>query len=391
VSNGICYRLYSEEDFNSRPAFTDPEIVRTNLAAVILQMLHLRIGDIRSFPFVDPPDNRMISDGFKLLEELQAVNGSGKLTTLGKKLVSVPLDPRFARMIMQAAEIGSLSEVMIITSGLSIQDPRERPADKQQAADQAHAQWRDPDSDFMSLLNVWRHFETKRQELSGNQYSKYCRANYVSFLRMKEWRDLHHQVHSACRALKFKENQKPAEYAAIHQALLSGLLGQVGIREDKWEFAGTRNRKFFIFPGSGLSKKPPKWVMAGSLMETAKQYALNVAKIDSDWLAPLAAHLVKKNLQCTVLSNEIRAGDRQRAPDLIWPQYCRRQKHSLRQYSTSGSAADIYTAGTGGRGLSGQRQLLPEKPAHGRRASGIGRPLSPPGPVSRTKSHLQLL
>ena len=294
VSNGICYRLYSEEDFNNRPAFTDPEIVRTNLAAVILQMLHLRIGDIRSFPFVDPPDNRMISDGFKLLEELQAVNGIGKLSTLGKKLVSVPLDPRFARMIMQAAQIGSLSEVMIITSGLSIQDPRERPADKQQAADQAHAQWRDPDSDFMSLLNVWRHFEAKRQELSGTQYSKYCRANYVSFLRMKEWRDLHHQVHSACRGLKFKENQKPAEYAAIHQALLSGLLGQVGIREDKWEFAGTRNRKFFIFPGSGLSKKPPKWVMAGSLMETAKQYALNVAKIDSDWLAPLAAHLVKK-------------------------------------------------------------------------------------------------
>ena len=248
VSNGICYRLYSEEDFNNRPAFTDPEIVRTNLAAVILQMLHLRIGDIRSFPFVAPPDNRMISDGFKLLEELQAVNSSGKLSPLGKKLVSVPLDPRFARMIMQAAQTGSLAEVMIITSGLSIQDPRERPADKQQAADQAHTQWRDPDSDFMSLLNLWRHFEAKRQELPGNQYSKYCRSNYVSFLRMKEWRDLHHQVHSACRALKFKENQKPAEYAAIHQALLSGLLGQVGIREDKWEFAGTRNRKFFYLP-----------------------------------------------------------------------------------------------------------------------------------------------
>jgi ATP-dependent helicase HrpA len=294
VSHGICYRLYSEDDFNRRAEFTDPEIVRTNLAAVILQMLHLRIGDIRDFPFVDPPDNRMISDGFKLLEELQAVNAHGKLSALGKKLVSIPLDPKFARMIMQSAQVGSLREVMIITTGLSIQDPRERPADKQQAADQAHAQWRDADSDFMSLLNLWHHFEAKRQTLSANQYGKYCRANYVSYLRMKEWRDLHHQVHSACRGLQLPENSKPADYATIHQALLSGLLGQVGIRQDKWEFAGTRNRKFFIFPGSGLSKKPPKWVMAAALMETAKQYALTVAKIDSDWLEPLAAHLVKK-------------------------------------------------------------------------------------------------
>ena len=294
VSDGICYRLYEEEDFNNRPEFTDPEIVRTNLAAVILQMLHLRIGDIRNFPFVEPPDSRMISDGFKLLEELQAVDGNGKLSSLGKKLVSIPLDPRLARMVFEAGKNGSLAEVMIITSGLSIQDPRERPADKQQASDQAHAQWRDEDSDFMSLLNLWQHFEAKRQELSGNQYSKYCRVNHVSFLRMKEWRDLHHQVHSACRALKLTDNQKPAEYTAIHQSLLSGLLGQVGICEDKWEFLGTRNRKFFIFPGSGLSKKPPKWVMVGSLMETTKQFGLNAAKIDSDWLESLAAHLVKK-------------------------------------------------------------------------------------------------
>ena len=314
VSNGVCYRLYEEDDFNNRPEFTDPEIVRTNLAAVILQMLHLRIGDIRNFPFVDPPDSRMISDGFKLLEELQAVDSRGKLTKLGRQLVSIPLDPRLARMIFEASKNGSLTQVMIITTGLSIQDPRERPADKQQAADQAHAQWRDQSSDFMSLLNLWQHFENKRQELSSNQYSKYCRAHYVSFLRMKEWRDLHHQVHSACRALKLTENQKPAEYAAIHQALLSGLLGQVGIREDKWEFLGTRNRKFFIFPGSGLSKKPPKWVMVGSLMETAKQYGLNAAKIDSDWLEPLAAHLVKKTYSAPFYhqkSGQVMAKERQ--------------------------------------------------------------------------------
>jgi len=295
VAEGICYRLYSEEDFQGRPEFTDPEIVRTNLAAVILQMLQLRIGDIRSFPFVDPPDPRLISDGFKLLEELQAVTSDGKLTHLGKRLVTIPLDPRFARMLLEAADNGCLAEVMIITSGLSIQDPRERPADKQQAADQCHRQWQEPNSDFLSLLNVWRHFEQQRQQLSSNQFSRYCKANYISYLRIREWRDLHHQVHTACRGLKLSYNSQPAEADAVHRSLLSGLLGQVGILQDKWEFLGTRNRKFFIFPGSGLSKKPPKWVMAGSLMETSKQFALTVAKIDSDWLEPLAAHLVKKS------------------------------------------------------------------------------------------------
>ncbi|MDB9969827.1 ATP-dependent RNA helicase HrpA [Porticoccaceae bacterium] len=295
VADGVCYRLYSEEDFQGRPAFTDPEIIRTNLAAVILQMLHLRIGDIRNFPFVDPPDQRMISDGFKLLEELQAVTQDDKLSSLGKRLVNIPLDPRFARMLLESANNGCLAEVMIITTGLSIQDPRERPADKQQAADQSHKKWQEPNSDFVSLLNLWRHFEEQRQNLSGNQYSRYCKSNHVSYLRMREWRDLHHQVHTACRGLKLTSNTEPAEQDAIHRSILSGLLGQVGILQDKWEYLGTRNRKFFIFPGSGLSKKPPKWLMAGSLMETTKQFALTVAKIDSDWLEPLAAHLVKKS------------------------------------------------------------------------------------------------
>jgi ATP-dependent helicase HrpA len=314
VSEGVCYRLYSEEDFQGRPEFTDPEIVRTNLAAVILQMLHLKIGDIRSFPFVDAPDQRMISDGFKLLEELQVVTANGKLTPLGKRVVNIPLDPRFARMLIEAAKNGCLSEVMVITTGLSIQDPRERPADKQQTADQSHKKWQEPNSDFISLLNLWRHFEEQRQQLSGNQYSRYCKANYVSYLRMREWRDLHHQVHSACRALKLTDNSKPAEADDIHRSLLSGLLGQVGILQDKWEFLGTRNRKFFIFPGSGLSKKPPKWVMAGSLMETSKQFALTVAKIDSDWLEPLAAHLVKKTYSepfYSIKSGQVMASERQ--------------------------------------------------------------------------------
>ena len=295
VADGVCYRLYQAEDFEARPAFTDPEIVRTNLGSVILQMLHLRIGDIRDFPFIDPPDSRLISDGYKLLEELQAVNSAGKMTPLGKKLVSLPVDPRLARMILESSNNGSLNELIVIASGLSIQDPRERPGEKQQAADVAHKQWQDSESDFISLLNLWAHFEEKRQSLSTNQFSKYCRSQFVSYLRMREWRDLHRQLHSACRTLKLKDSEKPAEYAAIHQSLLSGLLGQVGIREDKWEFLGTRNRKFFVFPSSGLSKKPPKWVMAGSLMETTKQYALNVAKIDPEWLESLASHLVKKS------------------------------------------------------------------------------------------------
>ena len=240
--------------------------MRTNLGSVILQMLHLRIGDIRDFPFIDPPDSRLISDGYKLLEELQAVNSAGKMTPLGKKLVSLPVDPRLGRMILESSNNGSLNELIVIASGLSIQDPRERPGEKQQAADLAHKQWQDSESDFISLLNLWAHFEEKRQSLSTNQFSKYCRSQFVSYLRMREWRDLHRQLHTACRTLKLKDSEKPAEYAAIHQSLLSGLLGQVGIREDKWEFLGTRNRKFFVFPSSGLSKKPPKWVMAGSLM-----------------------------------------------------------------------------------------------------------------------------
>jgi ATP-dependent helicase HrpA len=294
VQKGVCYRLYTEEDFIARAEYTDPEIIRTNLAAVILQMMHARLGDIRDFPFIDKPDSRMINDGYKLLEELQAVDKKGALTPLGKSLVSIPLDPKFARMLIEASKLGALTELMIVTSGLSIQDPRERPADKKQAADLAHKPWRDEQSDFMTLLNIWQHFEEKRQTLSRNQFAKYCRANFISPLRMKEWRDLHHQVHGACRGLGFVDNKQAADYQSIHCALLSGLLGQVANRQDKWEFLGTRNRKLFIFPGSGTSQKPPKWIVAGSLMETAKQYALNVAKIEPVWLPSLAAHLVKK-------------------------------------------------------------------------------------------------
>ena len=314
VSDGICYRLYTEDDFNARPEYTDAEIVRTNLASVILQMLHLKIGDIRQFPFIDPPDSRLINDGYKLLQELQAVTAGGKLTALGRQLVTLPVDPRFARMIIEGSAAGSLNEVLIVTSALSIQDPRERPSDKLQAADLAHQQWQDKDSDFITLVNLWRHFEQKRQDLSTGQFSKYCRSQFVSYLRMREWRDLHHQLHNACRSLKLNDNHQAADYETFHQAILSGVLGQIGVREDKWEFLGTRNRKFFVFPGSGLSKKPPKWIMAASLMETNKLYALNVAKIEPLWLESLASHLVKKSHSepfYNVKSGQVMARERQ--------------------------------------------------------------------------------
>ncbi len=295
LADGVCIRLYSEEDFNNRPAFTDPEIVRTNLAAVILRMLHLRIGDVRDFPFVDAPDRRLINDGYNLLAELGAVDAKNHLTDLGRQLSRLPVDPRLGRMLLAAERNGSLREVLVIVAALSLQDPRERPAEHRQAADEKHRQWRDQESDFLSLLNLWQHFEQKRQELSGNQFSKYCHQQFVSYLRMREWRDLHHQLHLSCRELGLRTGQLAADYAAIHRALLSGFLSQVGVRQPDREYQGTRNRKFYIFPGSGLFKKSPAWIMAAELLETSRLYAHNVARIEVDWLPELAAHLVRKS------------------------------------------------------------------------------------------------
>jgi len=318
ISEGVCFRLYSEEDFLGRPEFTDPEIIRTNLASVILQMLHLRIGDIRDFPFVEAPDQRLINDGFNLLQELQAVNSKGELTAIGHQLCRIQADPKMGRMLLAASKEGALREVLVIVSALSVQDPRDRPTDKQQAADEKHRQWQDKESDFLTLLNMWQHFEEQRQELSRNQFEKYCKQNFVSPLRMREWRDLHHQLHSACRGLKLSENKQPASYEAIHRSLLSGLLGQIGYqrtaeendsgkggvdkengkqvnRRGSNEFSGARNRKFYVFPGSGLNKKPPKWLMAAEMIETSRLFSHYNAKIEPDWLPSLASHLVKKS------------------------------------------------------------------------------------------------
>ncbi|GAA5524068.1 hypothetical protein Maes01_00621 [Microbulbifer aestuariivivens] len=295
VSAGVCVRLYEERDFEQRPEFTDAEILRTNLAAVILQMLQLRIGDIRDFPFVDPPDPRLINDGYKLLQELQAVTAGGKVTPLGRALSRLPLDPRLGRMLLAAGDNNSLRELLIIVSALAVQDPRERPAEKRQAADEKHRQWQHEQSDFLSYVQLWDAFEEQRQALSQNQLRKWCQKNYLSWLRMREWRDIHHQLRIAARELKLKEHPEAATYEAVHRSILPGLLGNIGVRDENKEFLGCRNRRFHIFPGSGQFKKPPRWVVAAQLLETSRLFAHTVAKIEPDWVQAVSEHLVKRS------------------------------------------------------------------------------------------------
>nr|WP_287148265.1 ATP-dependent RNA helicase HrpA [Halomonas sp.] len=311
IAEGVCIRLYDEEDFLSRPAFTDPEIQRTNLASVILSMLALKLGNIEDFPFVDPPDGRFVKDGFRLLFELGAVNDKQQLSALGRKLAKLPIDPRLARMVLAGAERGSLREVLIVVSALAIQDPRDRPADKRQAADQAHQRWHDPDSDFVALLNLWHGIENAREALSGNQLRRWCREHYINYLRMREWHDTFRQLRQLLRDMDIEvpaplprdenESEEQAKQARrktsgkLHQALLSGLLSNLGTLLENREYLGARNRKFMIHPGSGLAKKTPKWVMAFELIETTKLFARTVAKIDPQWIEPQAQHLVKSS------------------------------------------------------------------------------------------------
>ena len=294
VAEGICIRLYSEEDFNSRPAFTDAEILRTNLAAVILQMLQLRMGDIHKFPFIDAPDHRLISDGFKLLEELHAVNSRNQLTPIGQQLAKLPVDPRLARMLLAAQAQSSIRELLIIVSALSVQDPRERPVEKQQAADQMHRRFWVEHSDFLGYVSLWDYFETQRQALSQNQLRKVCKKEFLSYLRLREWRDVHHQLCIAVKDLGFRANTEAANYEAVHRALLTGLLGNLGFNHEEREYLGARNRKFSIFPGSSLAKKTPKWVMAAELIETSKLFAHTLAKIEPEWVIAAAEHLIKR-------------------------------------------------------------------------------------------------
>jgi len=294
VADGICIRLYSEEDYTTRPEFTDPEILRTNLASVILQMKALNLQDIRDFPFINKPDPRYINDGLRLLTELKAINADGHLARTGKQLARLPLDPRLGCMLLAADAPGCVSEMLIIVSALSAQDPRERPLDAQEKADAAHERFRDERSDFMTILNIWQFYHEHVKQLTRNQLHKLCQQNFLSYVRIREWKEVHKQMIELMAELGIHGNSQPAGYDAIHYALLPGLLSHVAVRTDEKEYSGARGIKLHIFPGSGQFTRLPKWIVAAELVETSRLYARTVAAINPQWLVKPAAHLLQR-------------------------------------------------------------------------------------------------
>ena len=316
TSNGICIRLYDEQDYLSRPEFTEPEILRTSLASVILQMAALGLGDIASFPFVEAPEQRNINDGVRLLEELGAIyhkQGQYLLTKVGRSIAQLPVDPRLARMLVESRYHACVKELMIITAALSIQDPRERPLEKRQAVDLKHNRFVDKESDFMSFIKLWTYIQEQQKLLSANQFRQLCRKEFLSYLRIQEWQDIYQQIRQTLKQLAFPINSKMGDYRSIHTAILSGLLSHVGMKDnEKFEYIGTRGNKFAVFPNSGLFKSQPKWCIASELVETTKLWGRIIAKIDPEWIEPLAAHLIKKSYnephwskkQGTTMANE---------------------------------------------------------------------------------------
>ncbi|MGW3090839.1 ATP-dependent RNA helicase HrpA [Streptomyces sp. NPDC001108] len=305
TSDGICIRLYSEDDFLTRPEFTDPEILRTNLASVILQMIAAGLGDIEKFPFIDPPDHRNIRDGIQLLQELGALDLEEKssregkkgqrLTELGRKLSQLPVDPRLARMVIEADRNGCVREVMVIASALSIQDPRERPSEKQTQADQQHARFKDETSDFLAFLNLWRYVREQQKERGSSSFRRMCKQEYLNFLRIREWQDIYSQLRTVAKQLGIHLNEEDAPEQAVHVSLLSGLLSHIGLKDtEKNEYLGARSAKFAIFPGSALFKKQPRFLMSAELVETSRLWARVNAKVEPEWIEPLAQHLLKR-------------------------------------------------------------------------------------------------
>ncbi|WP_028846624.1 MULTISPECIES: ATP-dependent RNA helicase HrpA [Thermocrispum] len=296
TSDGICIRLYSEEDFASRPEFTDPEILRTNLASVLLQMAAAELGDIADFPFIDPPDRRQVADGLTLLRELGALDGN-RLTPIGRKLARLPVDPRMARMVVEAHRNGCLHEVLVIASALSIQDPRERPAEHQQAADALHARFADETSDFLSYLNLWDYLRQKQRELSSSKFRKLCKQEYLNYVRVREWQDLYAQLKETAKQVGITAGKRTgrADYQSIHTSLLAGLLSHIGLKDPETrDFLGARNARFAVFPGSALFRKTPRWVVAAELVETSRLWGRICARIEPEWVESLAGHLVKR-------------------------------------------------------------------------------------------------
>ncbi|OUC95082.1 ATP-dependent RNA helicase HrpA [Streptosporangium minutum] len=313
VSEGVCIRLYEEDDFVTRQEFTDPEILRTNLASVILQMTSIGLGDIGAFPFVEPPDQRQVKDGYDLLQELGAFDQARQMTPLGRKLAGLPVDPRLARMVLEADHNGCVREVMVIAAALSIQDPRERPAEKQQAADDKHRRFADKESDFVSYLNLWEYLQEQQKEMSSSAFRRLCKSEFLNYLRVREWQDVYSQLRQMSKSLGVTLNSTPGDEQKIHISLLSGLLSHVGVKDvDKktandgprrpvteprksfTEYIGARNARFAIFPGSALARKQPLWVMSAELVETSRLWARVNAKIEPEWVEPLAQHLIKR-------------------------------------------------------------------------------------------------
>ena len=297
IGPGVCIRLYSEEDFRARAEFTDPEILRTNLAAVILQMAAIGLGDVASFPFIDPPEARNIRDGMDLLEELGAIetdHSPTRLTGTGRQLARLPVDPRLGRMVLESVKAGCLREVIVIAAALSIQDPRERPTDKQAAADEAHARFRQPGSDFLGYLELWSYLQQVQEELSSGQFRRLCRREFLNFQRVREWQDVASQIRQVARELGFRVNREPADPAVVHKALLSGLLSHVGLWDSlRRDYLGSRNSHWAIAPGSSQQGRSTRWVMAGELVETNRMWGRTVAGIRPEWAEELGAHLVK--------------------------------------------------------------------------------------------------
>jgi len=297
---GVCIRLYSEQDFTARPRFTDPEILRTNLAAVILQMAALRLGDVANFPFLDPPERRSINDGVQLLQELGAFDDAGVITETGLRLAQLPVDPRLGRMILQADAEGCLREVLVLAAALSIPDPRERPADREEAARQKHARFADESSDFMSYLNLWTYLVGQRKAMSGNAFRRMCREEYLHYLRIREWQDLTGQLRSIAAGIGLRggeaSNAELADPARVHAALVAGLLSHVGLREaETREYAGARNAKFVLAPGSALTKRPPRWIVVADLVETSRLYGRTAARIEPETIERVAGHLLQRS------------------------------------------------------------------------------------------------
>ena len=306
VCEGVCVRLYSQEDYNLRPEFTDPEILRTNLAAVILQMISLRLGNISKFPFIDPPEQRQITDGIRLLEEIGAVKDSRnlktedlKLTKIGLDLSKIPCDPRLARMLLEANKLDCLTEVLVIVSALAVQDPRERPLDRQEQSRQLHHRFDDEKSDFLAYLNLYQYICDCQNQMSNSAMRKKFKSEYLSYLRIREWFDLLRQLRASCQSLKYKFNEIAGDYDAVHKAILSGLLSQIGYFDDsdKQLYQGARGVKFVIHPSSVLCKKHPKWIVASELNETSRLFAKTVAAIDPLWVEQVGAHLIKRTYQ----------------------------------------------------------------------------------------------